>query len=43
MKDRFDALGVDPEGSTPAEYQVYFRGEVEKWRKVVKASGISGD
>jgi tripartite-type tricarboxylate transporter receptor subunit TctC len=43
LKPGFDKLGVDPEGSTPAEYQAFFNGEVEKYRKVIKAAGISGD
>ena len=41
MRERFGALGVDAEGSTPAEFKAYFRNDVEKWRKVVRAAGVS--
>ena len=43
MRERFVGLGVDAEGSAPAEFRAYFRNDVEKWRKVVKAAGVSGD
>jgi tripartite-type tricarboxylate transporter receptor subunit TctC len=43
MRERFVALGVDAEGGTAAEFRTYFRNDVEKWRKVVKAAGVSGD
>jgi tripartite-type tricarboxylate transporter receptor subunit TctC len=39
MKQRFTALGVDAEGTTPAEFKAYFRADVEKWAKVAKAAG----
>jgi tripartite-type tricarboxylate transporter receptor subunit TctC len=42
MRERLLALGVDAEGGTPAEFRRYFRNDVEKWRKVVKAAGVSG-
>jgi tripartite-type tricarboxylate transporter receptor subunit TctC len=41
MRERLTALGA--EGTTPAEFQAYFRSDMDKWRKVVKASGVSGD
>jgi tripartite-type tricarboxylate transporter receptor subunit TctC len=41
MRKRFTALGA--EGTTPAQFQAYFRSDMDKWRKVVKASGVSGD
>jgi tripartite-type tricarboxylate transporter receptor subunit TctC len=39
-RERLATLGVDAEGTTPAEFRSYFRADVEKWRKVVKAAGI---
>jgi tripartite-type tricarboxylate transporter receptor subunit TctC len=43
MRERFVALGVDAEGGTPAEFRAYFRGDIERWRKVVKAAGVQAD
>jgi tripartite-type tricarboxylate transporter receptor subunit TctC len=43
MRERFTALGVDAEPTGPAEFSAYFRNDVEKWRKVVKAAGVSAD
>jgi tripartite-type tricarboxylate transporter receptor subunit TctC len=33
--------GADPVGSSPAQFDKRIRGEVEKWAKVVKASGLA--
>ncbi len=33
--------GADPVGSSPAQFDRRIRGEVEKWAKVVKASGLA--
>jgi tripartite-type tricarboxylate transporter receptor subunit TctC len=35
--------GADPMTSTPAEYSTLIRDEVEKWGKVVKATGAQID
>lgn len=43
MRERLARLGVDAEGTTPAEFKAYFRADIEKWRKVVKAAGVSAD
>jgi tripartite-type tricarboxylate transporter receptor subunit TctC len=43
MRERFSTLGVEAEGTTPAGFKAYFRNDVEKWRKVVKAAGVSAD
>ena len=43
MRERFTSLGVDAEGSTPAEFRAYFRSDVEKWRKVVRTAGVSAE
>lgn len=40
MKQKFDAQGVEPLASTPAEFSSYLRTETEKWNKVVRAAGI---
>ena len=40
MKQKFDAQGVEPLASTPAQFGTYLRTETEKWTKVVRAAGI---
>lgn len=39
LKDQFAAQGLDPTPGSPAEFASYLRSEVEKWGKVVRASG----
>jgi len=41
VRDRFAAQGADPIIDTPEQFTEYLRKEVERWAKVVKASGIS--
>lgn len=43
MRERFAGLGADAEGTTPEAFRNYFRADVEKWAKVVKAAKISAD
>jgi tripartite-type tricarboxylate transporter receptor subunit TctC len=43
MRERFAGLGADSEGTTPAEFRNYFRGDVEKWAKVVKSAKLSAE
>jgi tripartite-type tricarboxylate transporter receptor subunit TctC len=40
MKQKFDAQGLEPLSSTPAELAAYLRSETEKWGKVVRAAGV---
>jgi tripartite-type tricarboxylate transporter receptor subunit TctC len=42
-RERFAGLGAESEGTTPAEFSKYFRGDVEKWAKVVKAAKLSSE
>ncbi|MBI4207605.1 MAG: tripartite tricarboxylate transporter substrate binding protein [Betaproteobacteria bacterium] len=39
VKGQFAAQGLEPTPSTPEQFGAYLKSEVEKWGKVVKASG----
>ena len=41
VKNKFGAQGVQPGTTTPQEFKAYLKSEVEKWAKVVKASGMT--
>jgi len=43
IRDRFLALGAEPVGSAPEQFAAFYRNEVAKWAKVVKASGAQID
>jgi tripartite-type tricarboxylate transporter receptor subunit TctC len=40
LSERMTALGMEPVGSTPEEYDALIRTEIEKWAGVVKKAGI---
>jgi tripartite-type tricarboxylate transporter receptor subunit TctC len=40
LKERMSAEGLQPVGSTPAEFSAYLKSEMAKWAKVVKAANI---
>jgi len=43
MRERFAGLGADSEGTTPAAFRNYFRGDVEKWAKVIRAAKLTSE
>jgi len=43
VRERFASQGVDAYGSTPEEFAKLIAGDVEKWAKVIKASGVQVD
>jgi tripartite-type tricarboxylate transporter receptor subunit TctC len=43
VKQRFDAEGATPSGSTPAEFAAFFKAEAAKWSDVAKRSGTKLD
>ena len=43
VAERFIALGLEPATSTPEEFSAFVKAEIEKWAKVVKASGLRPD
>ena len=40
VRERLLALGSEPVGSSPAAFGRFFRAEVEKWGKVVRAANV---
>lgn len=43
MREKFIASGVDPLGSTPEQLGRYLQSEVNKWSRVVKATGLRAE
>jgi tripartite-type tricarboxylate transporter receptor subunit TctC len=43
MKERMGADGAIPVGSTPDQFAAYIRSEMEKYAKVIKASGATAE
>lgn len=40
IRKKFDELGLEPVGSTPAEFAELIRKETPEWAKVIKDAGI---
>ena len=40
LRERLITQGIEPRASTPEQFRVHLRSEIEKWRKVVQATGI---
>jgi tripartite-type tricarboxylate transporter receptor subunit TctC len=43
VKERFDAMGLTPEGGTPQELARVVARDIEKWTAVAKAANIKND
>jgi len=43
MKERLNALGEDPVGTSPEQFSAWIKDEVTRWAKVVKAAGAKVD
>ncbi|HEV7821101.1 MAG TPA: tripartite tricarboxylate transporter substrate binding protein [Burkholderiales bacterium] len=43
LKERFAQFGMEPVGSTSAEFTVFLKNEVAKWAKVIKDSNVKID
>ena len=41
VKTRFEELGADPKGSTPAELASFLKSEIDKWGPVIREAKIS--
>ncbi|MEQ1773633.1 MAG: tripartite tricarboxylate transporter substrate-binding protein, partial [Burkholderiales bacterium] len=40
IRDRLVQMGIDPVGSSPAEFDQFLKNEVAKWAKVIKDAGV---
>lgn len=43
MSARMRAMGVEPVGSTPAQFDALIRADIAKWAPIVKSSGATAD
>ncbi|MBM3343906.1 MAG: tripartite tricarboxylate transporter substrate binding protein [Betaproteobacteria bacterium] len=43
LKDKLTAQGLDAVGNTPEQFAAYIRGEIDKWTKVVQATGARAE
>jgi tripartite-type tricarboxylate transporter receptor subunit TctC len=43
VRERLSKEGLEPAGTTPAEFASYIKAEIGKWSQVVKASGARAD
>lgn len=43
VRERFIQMGIDPVGSSPAEFDKFLRAEVVKWAKVITEAGVKID
>ncbi len=43
LRENFEKQGLEPRGSTPAEFGAFISSETDKWGKIIRAAGISAD
>jgi tripartite-type tricarboxylate transporter receptor subunit TctC len=43
VQERFAVQGLETAGTTPAEFQTFFKAEIDKWAKVIKGIGLALD
>jgi tripartite-type tricarboxylate transporter receptor subunit TctC len=43
VREKFNQQGVEPESSTPEKFAGTLRTEVERWGKIIKSAGITGE
>jgi tripartite-type tricarboxylate transporter receptor subunit TctC len=43
VKTQLAAQGMEPLQGGPAEYERFFKSEVEKWARVINAAGIKAE
>jgi tripartite-type tricarboxylate transporter receptor subunit TctC len=43
IRDRFNQIGIEPVGSTPAETARFLDDEIAKWAKVIRTAGVKAE
>jgi tripartite-type tricarboxylate transporter receptor subunit TctC len=43
VRERLNGLGFEPHGGSAPEFAAYLRSEVDKWARIVKATGITAN
>jgi tripartite-type tricarboxylate transporter receptor subunit TctC len=43
MRERFEQIGIEPVGTTPAETAKYLSDEIAKWAKVIQTAGVKAE
>ena len=43
VRERLLGMGAEPVGSSPAEFDAFYRGELQKWARVVREANIKVD
>jgi tripartite-type tricarboxylate transporter receptor subunit TctC len=43
VKERLENVGFEIVGGTPEAFGAYMKSEIEKWGRVVKASGVRAE
>ena len=43
VRDKLQAMGADPIGSTPDQFSAFMRAETAKWAKVIKVANITAE
>jgi tripartite-type tricarboxylate transporter receptor subunit TctC len=43
IKDKMEAQGAEPVGSTPDEFKAFVKAEIDKWEQVIIKSGAKMD
>jgi tripartite-type tricarboxylate transporter receptor subunit TctC len=43
VRERFAALGLTPVAGASAQFDKFFRAEIDKWGKVIKSAGLQAE
>ena len=43
VRDKMAGVGADPIGSTPEQFAAFMRTEADKWKQVIKSSGVTAE
>ena len=41
VREKFEAQGAEPVGNSPDEFRAYIKSEIDKWGRVIRASGAT--